>query len=51
LYDNNRKKRANKHLIKKKHKGTGIPQLVMKIKSRMTAKGIDAQLRRQRMND
>ena len=45
------KKRANKQSIKKKHKVTGIPQLVMKIKSRMTANEIDAQLKRQRMND
>jgi len=44
-------KKKNARRIAKKGAGTGIPELVMKLKSRMSAKDIDAQLKKQRMND
>jgi hypothetical protein len=46
------KKKANsKRPTQRKPKGTGIPELVLKLKSRMTAKEIDDQLAKQRVND
>jgi hypothetical protein len=45
------KKKTMKRIVRRMPRETGIPELVKKLKSRMTAKEIDQQLQTQRVND
>ena len=46
-----KKRSKKKKLGLVRPKGTGIPQLVLRLRSRMTSKEIEEQIRKQRVND